>query len=328
MTTSITPRRLRGWLNLTDELEARDSLLRHYLQAKYPNHRPLQSDYRADVHDRLVEPLAGYESLTGTAFDHMIQLRFDSSWKMGLIDSGVRIAAEQSFLCRDAMESLKWLDAAECPDASLAQYAFVYAVFTTVARRPQVMASPYFRKLFPKHAKKTAFDANRILAWPPDKIVADLMALLDVAQRQLVPRLSPDMLTNEAAPTFTGSAIIKADGDFISDGILFEFKTTREDVLRSNAIYQLLCYLLLDFDDAHHLKGIAHYSTRYGHLQMWPAQRFISTLADRKIDVSEERGRFRHFLNNHSPHPFGDAAWWESQSAAASARDPLPANDS
>ncbi|MBN7303119.1 hypothetical protein IUQ79_14535 [Mycobacteroides abscessus subsp. bolletii] len=66
------------------------------------------------------------------------------------------------------------------------------------------------------------------------------------------------MSTHKAAPAFAGSAIINSDGDFISVATLFEFNILR---------VQLLYYLLVDFDDAYHLEGIAYYSAWYGHLK-------------------------------------------------------------
>lgn len=64
-------------------------------------------------------------------------------------------------------------------------------------------------------------------------------------------------------PTFAGSSLIGgADADFIASHCLWDIKTTIRAVVSGEWIYQLLGYVLLDFEDEHHIREIGVYMSR------------------------------------------------------------------
>lgn len=301
----------RAWWSVTSELAADDSPLLSYLTELYPNYHVIQRRYRSHRHERVVDPLGHYDSLIGTAFDHMIQCRFDPTAELALAEAGAEYAMEDGgFLCLQALESLRWMDLQSVATARLAQFSFAAALFTTVGRKRSVLRSPEFRRFFPPEKSNTVFASNELLRMAPDVVIANLLSLYDLALEELIPHFSSDDRENTAAPVFDGSSIIAADGDFVSARTLFEFKTTTADTLAMKFIYQLACYLLLDFSDQHRLESLTYYSTRFGHIATWPAVEFLSILAQRQVTLTDERLKFRHFLMTNRPHPFGKAQWW------------------
>ena len=78
-------------------------------------------------------------------------------------------------------------------------------------------------------------------------------------------------------PHFAGSAAIDgADADLIVDHQLIEIKTTVKATLGRDWVWQLIGYLLLDWDDAHEISGRGLYSSRHGILVTWSLNEFLS----------------------------------------------------
>jgi hypothetical protein len=108
--------RYRRWQSVTHELAVRDSALLHYLTARFPHAKPLQDAYNATPRDRVVEPVPFYDSFIGTAFDHMIQMRFDSTTRIRTVEFGALVATGDGFLCFDALDAISRFDWQTCTD--------------------------------------------------------------------------------------------------------------------------------------------------------------------------------------------------------------------
>ena len=97
-------------------------------------------------------------------------------------------------------------------------------------------------------------------------------------------------------PFFTGSGEIGgADADLIAASCLVDIKTTVDPKFsRNRLLYQVLGYVLLDYDDAYAIDSIGIYLSRQGLLVRWPLAPLLETLlAGEKASLRELRSSFR-----------------------------------
>ena len=99
-------------------------------------------------------------------------------------------------------------------------------------------------------------------------------------------------------PHFAGSAAIGgADADLIVDHQLIEVKTTIKPTLGQDWVWQLIGYLLLDWDDTYEISGLGVYSSRHGVLTTWPLNEFLRHASSRKPrSVASLRDEFRKIV--------------------------------
>lgn len=99
-------------------------------------------------------------------------------------------------------------------------------------------------------------------------------------------------------PHFAGSAAIGgADADLIIDNQLIDIKTTIKKTLRREWMWQLIGYLLLDWDDAHEISGLGLYSSRHGVLVTWPLNEFLVHAANQTPrTIAGLRDEFREIV--------------------------------
>lgn len=97
-------------------------------------------------------------------------------------------------------------------------------------------------------------------------------------------------------PLFAGSGEIGgADADLIAAGCLIDVKTTVVPKFsKTRLLYQLLGYVLLDYEDAYRIRSVAIYLSRQALLVRWPLQPLVAMLVGGKApSLSELRGSFR-----------------------------------
>jgi hypothetical protein len=106
-------------------------------------------------------------------------------------------------------------------------------------------------------------------------------------------------------PTFAGSVDLAADADLIAGGLLLELKVNLGDrnsdggrrcSLDRQTVYELLGYLLLDYEDAYRIEALGVYSARYAHLAIWPLAELLDVLAGGPVDFAQERAEFRQIV--------------------------------
>ena len=86
-------------------------------------------------------------------------------------------------------------------------------------------------------------------------------------------------LPHELNPTFDGSRDVGgADADLVVDGTLIDIKTTVEQRISNNWLWQLLGYVLLDYSDRYGINGIGLYLARQGILISWDLEEAIRGL--------------------------------------------------
>lgn len=70
-----------------------------------------------------------------------------------------------------------------------------------------------------------------------------------------------------------------ADGDIIADGCLWEIKTTMRKRAEGSWLYQLLGYVLLDYEDDHCIRQVGFLFPRQNTSVRWPVSEFIHELS-------------------------------------------------
>ena len=103
-------------------------------------------------------------------------------------------------------------------------------------------------------------------------------------------------------PRFDGSRDVGgADADIIVDGVLIDIKATVKPEIRSDWIWQLLGYVLLDYSDRHRIDSIGLYLARQGELIKWDLDDAIRGLSSGEPPSIEElRTRFRELVQSPS----------------------------
>ncbi|MEU4411503.1 hypothetical protein AB0F88_43970 [Streptosporangium sp. NPDC023963] len=148
-------------------------------------------------------------------------------------------------------------------------------------------------------ADPRGFTLKTLLAVPHRHLVDDLLAQLHAAEDGALNRLrarTPAELCRPG-PTFDGSAYVSADADLIADGVLVEFKSTRNiHAFDLVTIQQLLGYTLMDYTDAHRIDQVAVYLSRAGTFINWPLEDYLALLGTRRRDLVELRTVFATLL--------------------------------
>lgn len=100
-------------------------------------------------------------------------------------------------------------------------------------------------------------------------------------------------------PTFDGSIDVGgADADMIVDGVLLDIKTIVRPEIRSDWIWQLLGYVLLDYSNRHHINSVGLYMARQGKLITWDLEETIRGLcAEDHARIGELRTCFKELVS-------------------------------
>lgn len=94
------------------------------------------------------------------------------------------------------------------------------------------------------------------------------------------------------APTFEGPAISgRSEADLLVDGLLVDIKTTVTPKVKTEMLYQLLGYALLDYADEYEIRWVGVYMARQAHLVRWELPDLLSTLGCEK-SLKELRSLF------------------------------------
>ena len=149
------------------------------------------------------------------------------------------------------------------------------------------------------------------LAWPPPYLggarpdgVRDLLERVPDGWAQDVAALGAAFAERHAAwrgagavlnPKFAGSTDIGgADADLITDGCLWEIKTTKRRGAQGEWLRQLIGYALLDYEDVHAIDRLGLRLPRQGTQHSWPVAVLIAELSGRgDLDLPSLRERFR-----------------------------------
>ena len=148
-----------------------------------------------------------------------------------------------------------------------------------------------------------------LLELAPQAAVDELAELSALASTSLLPGLQTLAATGPTwpNPVFAGSTFMPADADLVVGHTLVEVKTVlgrkatgasggRKAALDAITLYQLVGYVLHDYDNALAISSVALYQARYGHLAIWDLQDLLDQLAGRPVDLPELRKRWHDLL--------------------------------
>lgn len=155
----------------------------------------------------------------------------------------------------------------EAREMELARALFVAAGFEGVYRAGLDGAPAFVRDI------RSGTTLDLLLATVPDSVVEDMLGLVQVAAESTLNdrrsiTCSADVVTG---PVFVGSSLVGgADADFVVAGTLIDVKATiRPEQISRPTVFQLISYVLLDFDDAMLIRRVGWYFARQGALLEW-----------------------------------------------------------
>jgi len=178
----------------------------------------------------------------------------------------------------------------------LARSCWVFALITEACRGGPMVAAAGPLSRF----RGAAVTADDLFGLAPPAGLDQLKGFRHVFSATLIPRLAARTGTWALGPTFTGSALIKADADLIAAGLLLDLKTSaKKPSLAVTDLLQVIGYALLDFDDEYRLDALGIFSARYSYLMTWELPALLSELAGHNVDLQKVRGRFQDLLLAH-----------------------------
>lgn len=162
----------------------------------------------------------------------------------------------------------------------VASACWAFALLTEAYRNPMVMMRGPLER-FQYHRPS----ASQLLDLTPPAAFGQLAAFREVFDTSLLPELAYRPGHWALGPVFSGSALIKADADLITAGLLLDLKTDSKFSLGITVLFQVIGYALLDFDDAYGLTDVGVFSAR------------LDELADRPVSLLSVRQEFRQLLH-------------------------------
>ncbi len=305
-------------MSLTTQLDNSSSPIRKFLEERFPNARAVTSEANALL--RKAETIRPSEPVPwatlGMAFDYRARYYFCvtpssklAAWKGALSQWGTTWFAEgltgdivrvvdqpvESFFA-DLDETLarmarkgRLLDLEQQDEELLARYCIVLALFEEFYRSGAGQArisSPLMR-----HGAQSMVEAPLRIA--EDHWVEDLCLLSRMFFHAFHDKLSGEAILN---PTFRGSGDVGvADADIIVGKCLMELKTTvKASIEKVKGLYQLIGYLLLDYDDEFWIEKLGFYMARQGQTIEWPdADLFGRLMGQKTPPLRDLRQEFR-----------------------------------
>ncbi len=159
-------------------------------------------------------------------------------------------------------------------ERELARLCLLLATFESVSRAGSRAWPPSFL------GRELPQSASELLASVPDSWIEDVAALARAFSKRHSLWLGATATLN---PTFAGSRDVGgADADFILEGCLLDIKTTKRSGGDSNWLYQLLGYVLLDYDDDFKIESVGLLLPRQDTSLRWPLSGLIEALSGRR----------------------------------------------
>ncbi|MBA8806358.1 hypothetical protein [Promicromonospora sukumoe] len=280
------------YATLTRAVKDKSSPLRRHLDARYPNTRPVQTDYRAGAGDILVDGGTAASGTVGAAFDFAIRFALNPGYDP---KPATRMFAGDAVAYAAVLGVVELAATAPPSSDDFLRAAWAVALCTEVFRTGRLMPGSPLVGL----VEQERFTTEGLVGLATEDALAELRTLREVAYVHLHPRIE-DAKTMAIGPSFKASALCSADADLIYDGTLLELKShlgtknartgTRADTLDLADLYQLIAYAMFDRDDAYGIHTVGVYSARYGHFVSWPLRDTLDTMAGTTIDLQAERG--------------------------------------
>ncbi len=281
--------------------------------------RAVRASYRAEMGTFKVHASGANAGTIGTAFDTAMRLLIDPHPNLGDALSGAANVGQPAFIAFRAL--IEVLGASATPRGDrvpggdpidsplqvrrrdsdlLVRACWPLALATEVYRSGAHPASPLIEYLS-RTARPTG---EGLLSLTSDRTAAEISALVELAQDNLLAPLATKAAPWFLGPIFTASQWMKADADLIAGDMLVEIKThlgdnkagARVPDLSLATLRQMIGYVLHDVDDRYRLDRLGIYEARYGTLIAWPLQQFLDKLAGRAVDLAEQREQHAQIL--------------------------------
>ncbi|WP_157182813.1 hypothetical protein [Sciscionella marina] len=327
MTNEIDIRLTGGWPALTEALKLKDCPLKSWLVERFPstNTKAVFQAYKNSVGPIRVpasaEPAGGGSGAIGGSFDYLVRFlvdphpdielpaagarRFGGRMPTAVAELAARVGAQPPPLGESTSDTAATRFDGPCvPEPRdtelLARSCWALSLLTELYRGVPPERSPLAVAVNPH-----TVDAEALLALASAAALDQLAALREQAETILLPALASKRGPWAVGPVFSGSALMNADADLIAAGTLVEIKTllgskrqdgTRYATLDAQVLFQMLGYVLLDFDDEFGIHELKLFNARYGHLATWPIQELLDILAGRPIELASLRAEFKQFL--------------------------------
>lgn len=296
-------------LSLTGQLRYDDSPVSQFMAQHLPRSPEVQREYLAQLAG-LPDPVQPIDvrypnwSALGHAIDYRLRLSFGGNLgpavNLGvtLLDGpvpGAPVGRALAALTAAGRQLLATVDAYLVDPESLAEDAlirlcFVASFFEDIYRTGQIRS---FSMLAQTHATTKLAD---LTAAVPDYVISDIRQQMQLAQRPLARFRALPGYARICGPIFAGSGDVPADADYILDGLLLDCKATRDPRrLGREEIYQLVGYLLLDYDNQFGINQVGFYLSRQGRLITWRIDDFLDRLGT-NTTLSQLRTNFREHL--------------------------------
>lgn len=333
-------------MSLTSELEKRDSPVTHFFESHF-DIATVRGDWKTRVASTETirpDPTRRIPSTVGTALDYRLRYYFGATpideliagkameklvRAVGLPESGDPSsdgsvgafgrppesgvdAAELVGAFSTSLEGLvnevrpsgRQLEQAD--DERLCRHCYVLALYEEFFRAGFTVRSPLY-------TLGAGASVSELLALPDAVWVEDLCRLSTTFYERCGELIGRPAALN---PTFEGSAEIGgADADLIVDRCLIDVKTTVAPKLRKEMLYQLLGYVLLDYDDEYGIDSVAFYLSRQGIFIRWPLLPFLETLMEtHNVSLADLRSAFRN-------------AVWDARARSSRTTTPRAASD-
>ncbi|MGH3528758.1 MAG: hypothetical protein ACRDS0_01660 [Pseudonocardiaceae bacterium] len=301
---------------LTYEVKNPRSPVAVWLRSRFPDHKPVQAEFRVAAGAARVMPSqAVAQGTQGAAIDWWIRFLVDPAPGLELAATGLARGEVKfgSLPCFDVglrlLQELGGLDDDREPQSIdparitgreaewQARVCYSLALLVEPLRAYSIEGSRLMR--LDDHC-----GVRELLALANDAEVTDLIAMRDLACECLLPALPAGVVTT--GPTFDGSHDLNADADLIAGGMLVDVKAgqggnprkdgTRAAQLGRDELDQLIGYTLMDYSDTFRINTLAIYAARFGHLATWPVDELLTRLAGQPIDLAALREDFSRVL--------------------------------
>ncbi len=283
-------------MSLTSMLAKRGLPLRDFFELYLPNCAYMQKEWKSCGKPTIIPEGQINWGFVGAAFDYRMRYFFTVTPPDHFnAAKGAKFSPEIYLLFKEFSTNLTDFLSLNDPRArvlsseserQLLSYCYVLAIYESLFRA-RVATNP----LFNLPAGASTVDQ---LSMAPVAAIDDLYNLTNAAVDTLKNLFVKPIIAN---PTFTGSKDVGgADGDLIIENCLVEIKTTKATSLDKEMIYQLLGYVLLDYDDEYHMDEIGFYLSRVPALIKFPLEEAIEIMSNKAYNLINLRAEMRKLL--------------------------------
>lgn len=286
-------------VSLTSQLGSKQSAVRRFFDAEVGPAKPVCQAANRQLRGLWVSggppvaPVGGADSgLVGMAVEFVMAAAAGERREAHIAGALTpELADQRAFAQLEALDELLRQFKAGMPTGdSLARAADCALV---LARLEQGYRTQQFASIpDPAVAQPEGLDAVIAATQATHATRVDLLQLLDAALQD-----NRDLYRAKSLHVNPGfmlsSALGGADADLIADGLLIDFKATRDrSVVRSVDIYQLLGYALADLVNEYGIHSVGISALRWRATVQWPVDRLLHDLSGQKRSLMEWRKRF------------------------------------